>query len=247
MASSQHSSKSPASTGVGPIIRIYGCLPAWGLPDVSPSVTTLVTYCHLVREPYWYASLDLANPPAGLHYDEWTCVADIDGMHLDATAEDIIAHLESHRPRRLDEGISASDRAQGTALRHLVQERLFWSGVVAPRWHSETGWREYRPYLVPGRDGCQADKLRSWALSSERNVRVDHIVESFDSDIDCLADFLDGKAFFLGDRPRSVDAWAYSVLRHIADQPFQWGGSGYVQSKPNLMAYLSRMRRVTGV
>ena len=69
------------------------------------------------------------------------------------------------------------------------------------------------------------------------------VVEFFRADIDALSDFLADKDFFLGDKLHSIDASVYSTLRHIADQPQQWLGSGYVQSKANLMAYLERIRK----
>ena len=66
-------------------------------------------------------------------------------------------------------------------------------------------------------------------------------------DIDALSDYLGDKTYFTGDRLRSLDASVYSTVKHIANQPHPWPGTGYVQTKPNLMAYLARIQEQFGV
>ena len=69
----------------------------------------------------------------------------------------------------------------------------------------------------------------------------------FREDIDALSDYLGDKVYFTGDTLRSVDCTVYSTLKHIALQPHPWPGKGYVQTKPNIMAYLDRMQDEFGV
>lgn len=66
-------------------------------------------------------------------------------------------------------------------------------------------------------------------------------------DVDALVGFLGDKKYFFGDKLTSLDASAYAMLRHLVDQPQKWPGSGYVESKPNLVAYMDRMRAEFGM
>jgi glutathione S-transferase len=68
------------------------------------------------------------------------------------------------------------------------------------------------------------------------------VLDCFQTDIDALSDYLADKPYFLGDRLRSVDASLYAMLRHVADQPQQWPGTGYIAAKRNLTGYLDRIR-----
>jgi len=62
------------------------------------------------------------------------------------------------------------------------------------------------------------------------------------ADIDAISDHIDGHAFMMGDQPTSIDAAVSSILRHIIDTPFEFDTKDYAASKPNLNAYLSRMK-----
>lgn len=69
------------------------------------------------------------------------------------------------------------------------------------------------------------------------------VLELYKEDVDAVSDFLGQKKYFLGDKPSNIDAAAYAMLRHCVDQPQKWEGTGYVESKPNLVAYLDRVRK----
>ena len=68
------------------------------------------------------------------------------------------------------------------------------------------------------------------------------VLEFYKVDVDTISDFLADKKYILGDKVHTIDTCAYSMLRHLVDQPQKWAGSGYIESKPNLVAYLNRMR-----
>lgn len=69
------------------------------------------------------------------------------------------------------------------------------------------------------------------------------VVDFFKADINAISEYMGDNKYFFGDRVHTIDACCYSMLRHLADQPQQWEGTGYVRSKPNLAAYLDRMRK----
>lgn len=73
------------------------------------------------------------------------------------------------------------------------------------------------------------------------------VLEIYKRDVDAVADFLGDKKFFMGEKLRNVDAVAYAMLRHLVDQAQKWEGTGYVEGKANLVAYLGRMRKEFGI
>ena len=75
----------------------------------------------------------------------------------------------------------------------------------------------------------------------------EEVFELFKADIDALSDFLGEKEYFLGSKIHSIDASLYSSLRHVTDQPQQWAGTGYTDTKPNLVDYMARVRKVHGI
>ena len=55
----------------------------------------------------------------------------------------------------------------------------------------------------------------------------DVVLGLFKQDIDCLSDFMGDKKYFFDDKIRTIDCIVYAMLRHFADQPQQWKGTGY--------------------
>ena len=70
----------------------------------------------------------------------------------------------------------------------------------------------------------------------------EEVLEFYRDDVDALSEFMGGNDFFMGDKPHTVDATVYSILRHIMDQPHPWPGQDYPHEKQNLVGYVKRMR-----
>ena len=62
-----------------------------------------------------------------------------------------------------------------------------------------------------------------------------------------LTSLVGDKAFFMGDKPRWVDAPVLSILRHVIDTPFTFDTKDYAASKKNLVTYMSRMKDRFGI
>ena len=245
-------------------VKLYGYLPAWGLPCISPYVTKIANYMTMTGVDYEFINQDLTkldhDAPAG----KLPFVIDGDAKVHDS--QRIIEHLRSSRKQTIDSHLSASDHAVGLAFTRMTDENLYWSGVIQPRWREDSGWHTYIPYIV-GMGEKPYDEV--WALLDEgtqgfldafrqrvlagfngqgmgRRPDAD-VVAFFKDDINAMSDFLGDKSFLLGDKPSSYDAGFYSEIRHCMDQPQQWGGTGYVGSKSNLANYASRMRNQYGI
>lgn len=67
------------------------------------------------------------------------------------------------------------------------------------------------------------------------------------ADIDALSDQLGDQPYFMGDRPRWIDASVLSILRHTIDPPFSFDAKQYGADKGNLVAYMKRMNERFGI
>lgn len=70
----------------------------------------------------------------------------------------------------------------------------------------------------------------------------DYVAVLYKADIDALSEFLGGKRFMLGEKVHNIDLSCYAMLRHLVEQPQVWKGTGYVESKNNLVSYMDRMK-----
>jgi len=234
------------------MITIYGYVPAWGIPDISPYVTKVVNYMTFTGLEFEHRSQDLATLDQDSPTGKLPYIIDADGTKV-ADSNTIIAHFKQKYGDPLDAGLSKPELANALAWHRLIEEHLYWSGIIEPRWRLDSGWETYIPYIVQGaevtpelRAGLDAFRQRIVDEFNGQGMgrRTSEVVQVFfRADIDAISDYLADKPYFLGDKLRSLDASVYSTLRHVADQPHEWPGSGYLQSKPNLVAYLDRIRK----
>jgi isoprene-epoxide---glutathione S-transferase len=246
-----------AAKSAGPsVLTVYGYVPAWGVPDISPYVTKLVYYLHMAGvehewKPQSLATLDEDSPNGKLPY-----IVEPDGTKT-TDSNRIIFYLESKSPAPLDAGMTGPEQAQALAWHRLLEEHLYWSGVIQPRWREDAGWETYIPYIVQGaevtpevRAGLDGFRARIMAEFNGQGMgrRTDEeVFEVFREDVDALSTYLGEKPFFLGETPRTLDASVYSFIRHLTDVPFEWPGRDYARGKQNLVAYADRMRERFGV
>jgi glutathione S-transferase len=246
----------PETSAPPRVLTVYGYVPAWGIPDISPYVTKLVNYLHMVGiehewKPQDLATLDQDSPNGKLPYIVLT-----DGTKI-TDSNRIIHHLETTIENPLDADLSTTEKADALAWHRLLEEHLYWSGVIQPRWREDAGWETYIPYIVQGaevtpemRVGLDAFRQRILDEFNGQGMgrRTDEeVFEVLREDVDALSDFLRDKPYFLGEEPRTLDASVYSTIRHIIDVPFDWPGKPYTRSKANLVAYADRMRSRFGI
>lgn len=241
------------------MIKVYGYVPAWGLPDISPYVTKVVNYMTMAGIPFEWQAQDLGSlgtdsPTAKLPY-----IIDDDGTQVNDSTR-IIQYLKQKHGDKLDAHLSPSERAVGLAFQRMVEEYTYWSGIIEPSWPTVERFKIYVPYIV---GGPQLDELpqevQDALLAFREKIHDEHlkqgmglrqhedIVQCLKEDLDAIADFLGDKPFLLGEEPTSYDATVYSTFRHIADVPWDWAGRDHARSKTTLVAYADRMRARFGV
>lgn len=238
------------------MITIFGYVPAFGVPDISPYVTKVINYMTFVGLEFEHRTQDLATLDQDSPTGKLPYIIDEDGTKV-ADSNTIIAYLKDKYGDKLDADLSPAQAAQNLAWNRLIEEHLYWSGIIEPRWRLDVGWETYIPLIVQGaevtpemRVGLDAFRQRILDEFNGQGMgrRTSEVVqEFFRADIDALSDFLGDKTYFTGEQLRSLDASIYSTLKHIANQPHPWPGTGYVQTKPNLVAYLQRIESQYGI
>jgi isoprene-epoxide---glutathione S-transferase len=270
------------------VLTVYGYVPAWGLPDISPYVTKVIFYLKMTNTPFHYESQNLAQLDKDAPHGKLPYIVDDDGTKV-ADSNQIIEYLEAKHSTSLDRDLSPFERAVSLAFERLVSEHLYWSGVIEPRWRSDEGLSE--PFLIFHRSRVltalrmgnlhplhrklrvlekhidihsQSPQVQGAEVTPELRKVLDEfrvrilagfngqgmgrrdtptVLQIYKKDVDAVSDFLDNKQYALGDQVHTIDASLYAMLRHLVDQPQKWEGTGYVESKPNLAAYLERMRK----
>jgi isoprene-epoxide---glutathione S-transferase len=238
------------------MITIYGYVPAFGVPDISPYVTKTINYLTFTGLEFEYRNQDLARLDEDSPTGKLPYIIDSDGTKV-PDSNTIIAYLKEKYGDKLDADLSKREAASNLAWNRLIEEHLYWSGIIEPRWRLDVGWQTYIPYIIG--DVEIGPELQAFLDSFRQRIldgfngqgmgrRSSEVVQDFfRADIDALSDYLGDNKYFTGDRLRSLDASVYSTVKHIALQPHPWPGTGYVQTKPNLMAYLDRMQAEFGI
>jgi isoprene-epoxide---glutathione S-transferase len=233
------------------MITVYGYVPAWGLPDISPYVTKLINYMTFAGLDYDWKPQSLATLDEDSPFGKLPYIVDEDGTKV-GDSNRIIAYLKKKYGDPLDGDQPPTEAAQALAFNRLVEEHLYWSGVIQPRWRHEDQFEIYIPYIVQGAE--VGPELRAALMAFRERIIAefdgqgmgrrpdDEVLIFLKDDVDALSTFLGDKPYFMGDKLRSVDASVYSTVRHIADSPWDWPGRDYMRGKANLMAYADRLR-----
>jgi len=194
----------------------------WGLPNASPFCMKVETYLRMVKLPYEvkFISNPQQAPKSKLPYIK------IDGKNC-PDSEFIIDELKDRYGDELDKHLTSEQRALAVLIDNVFCERLYWV-VVYLRWKSDAGWATIKPayfghlpiipkLFVP----AMVRKSMVKALDYQGTGRhsLDEVIHQGCKTIDALAQLLGDNPFFLGDKPTSVDATAFSFIANLLMSP----------------------------
>ncbi|MEM9798367.1 MAG: glutathione S-transferase family protein [Pseudomonadota bacterium] len=231
-------------------MKIYGYMPGWSVPDISPYVSKLIVYCRMTGIDYEMVPQgvpDLPNAPRHkLPYIETE-----DGFLPDSN--EIIAHLKRTVGDPLDGDATASELAAMHAWMRMIDEHTYWCGVIQPRWRKDAGWEVYKPIIMMSAAPISEpvlevlDGFRDRIVTQFKNQGMgqksdEEVFETFKTDVDALVTQLGDRPFFMGEAPRSIDAAVFTILTHTIEAPFDWKGRDYVSAQQSLKDYIDRMR-----
>lgn len=225
------------------MITLYGFGPAFGLPDPSPFVTKAETLLKLAGVPYRTALGNLRKAPKGkLPY-----IDDDGAVIADSTL--IRWHIEKKYGIELDHGLSDQQRAVGWAFEKMVEEHLYWA-LVHARWIDDANFdRGPRQFFAAVPAPVRALVIAVVRRSVRRDLHAQGLSRHSPEDllrlgtrsIDALADYLDGKPFFMGPLPTAVDATVFSFVCSALCPQFVTPLRTAAERHDNLKRYVGRV------
>jgi glutathione S-transferase len=227
------------------MITLYQPPPAFGtLSSISPFCAKLETYLKIRGLPYESKFKNPMGSPKGKV--PWV---EIDGSAPMGDSGLIIAELE--KKGGLDADLDPETRARGHVIRRMLEEHTYFGNVVL-RWGDPISWPHVRDYfkalLPPVLGSLVVGRIRSGTLGRAKAQGVakhsrDEIVGLIRDDLDAL-DALIGKGpYALGAKPTTTDATVYAFLTGMAWVPWDSEIKSHVLGKPNLVAYMDRIKQ----
>ncbi len=233
------------------MIKVYQYMPGWSVSCISPYVSKLYNYLTMTGLPFEMVQQEFARLQEDAPRGKLPYIVDDDGTVVPDSTE-IILYLKGKYGDPLDGDATPEERASMVAWSRMIDEHTYWCGVIQPRWRMDEGWEVYVPIIaqskeVPGELRAALDAFRAhirdefdkqgMGLKSDEDV-----FETFKVDVDAIETFLGDKPFFMGEKPRSIDASLFSILTHTMEAPFAWPGRDYIRGKASFAPYLERMR-----
>jgi len=234
------------------MITLYGYGPGWTVQCISPYVTKVANYLELAGLDYQIKPGQVFALKSTTPYGKLP-VIEVDGQTV-ADSTEIIKFLEARAQHPLDGDATPAEKAQMLAWNRMLDEHLYWAAVIQPRWREQANWERYIPIIVGG--AKVEDPLRNMLEEFRRMILAefdgqgmgrlpaDKVYQRAADDINALSDFLGDKPFFMGDKPRTIDANVLSHLKHIVDSPFEFPTKDAVRARANLVNYIARLENM---
>jgi glutathione S-transferase len=228
------------------MITLYS-FPALGsLPSLSPFCFKLETYLRLTKRDYKtvYPMTPSGAPKGKLPYIE-------DGGRVVADSGFIIDYLKATYGDPLDQDMSEAERAVAHAFRRLFEENLYWT-LLYERWFVEENWAltkgdvfdkmpaPLRPIVVPIVRRAIRKELVGHGMGRHGTEEIRKIALD---DLKAVAAFLGDKPYFMGDKPRTIDATAHAFLGAALFLPIKGPLKAELDKLANLKAYCQRMHQ----
>lgn len=227
------------------MITLYQFARTWGIPNLSQFCVKLETYLRMNKLPYHIVeTLPLKAPRGKLPYIE-------DNGRIISDSRLILIYLKATYGDSDQAHFSPEELGIAKSFQRLLEEHLYWIGMVT-RWsYSEANWQTNKRAIFGGLPPVARDLAASLYRRKIKAQIMGHGIgrltheEIFDlgkEDIDSLAHFLGSKPYFMGDKPSSLDASAYGILINMLGCPIESPLKVYALAKHNLTDYCRRMQ-----
>ncbi len=228
------------------MITLYGHVPAWGIPDLSPYVTTIDLYCRMTALPYELVLGDLGTAPYGkLPYIEH-------GTVVVADTSFIIEYLKATYGDPLDAHLDERDTAVRLFLWRMMGESFYWY-LVQSRYRRDEDFARYDPlwaqffgHLSPAEQTAAIQDARARLMtefyqSGRGRLSWDQVEHMGKREIDAIVAWLGERRYLFGEKPTTADCAVHGFLQGLVYVPFENGIKEYALTQPRLMAYLARI------
>ncbi len=232
------------------MIRVFGLAKTWDFPDASPYVCKLVMWLRLAGLEYellyvpWPEMIERA-PRKSV---PWIEDADGEVIH---DSQRIIDRLTDKRDITLDAHLSPRERAQMRAWQRLLEDHYYWAGLVQMRWVEDHNWAIYKKELAAELESSPEveqffQEIRDYLVNEFHGhavgkMTLDEVRTVACQDLDALSDWLGDAAYFMGDRPTSVDAVLYAWLLQTYATPCTSPVVDHARTLGKLEAYFNRL------
>lgn len=225
------------------MITLFQIPGGWGEPSASPFCVKLECYLRMAGHEYKQEMGDPRRAPRGKV--PWI---DDDGVVI-CDSQLAIEHLKKKHGDPLDAKLTAAERAQGHALRRMLEEATYFL-LVHFRWIDEAGWATYKKYflplLPPVIGGPIIEMIRRGVkknLVGQGTGRhsVSDITRMTNEDFSALAETLGDRDYLFGDEPTSFDATAFAFLTTLLAFPVTSDPKAFVEKNERLVAYRERI------
>ncbi|MGB3314248.1 MAG: glutathione S-transferase family protein [Albidovulum sp.] len=226
------------------MITFYGTGPAFGLPHASPFAIKTEVLLKMSGVEYRSARADIRKAPRGKL--PWID----DGGKIVTDSRMIRHHLETVHGADFSGGYDREPQGIGLAVERLCEDHLYWINVDN-RWlrpenfaRGPVHFFKQVPALIrPMVKARILSRLRA-ALYGQGTGRLEpeekrHLVGL---GVNAVADIMGDNAYLLGPRPAGADATVYGFLASLESPFFDTPYGEMVRARPNLTAYLARMR-----
>lgn len=228
------------------MITLHQFRRSWGIPNLSQFCVKLETYLRINKIPYQIVeTLPLKAPRGKLPF-----IIDDDNQVI-SDSRLIVNRLKQKYGDIDKERLSSEQKGIAKAFERLLEEHLYWAGMVT-RWdYNESNWQVNKqaifgvlpPIIRDVAAWIYRRKIKSQILGHGMG-RLNHqeVFELGKEDIDSLAFFLGNKTYFMGEEPTSIDASAYGILVNILACPIESPLKEHALRHKNLYDYCRRMQ-----
>lgn len=228
-----------------PPIVLWQMPPLWGLPNPSPFCMKVETWLRMAGLAY--ECRVITGPPRSksgkvpyVERPDRTLLAD---------SSVIIDTLAREHDVKLDQHLSAKDRALGVLLQRTIEEDMYFL-VLYERWVEDHNWartaRDYFAHMPWVVRNLVVPIVRRKVIASAVGQGTSRLPEGqrvakAKTDIGAIAQLLGDKPYFFA-APSSYDAIAYSFLANVLWAPYAGPIRDELSAQTNLVAFCERMR-----
>lgn len=218
---------------------------SWGIPNLSQFCVKVETFLRLAKLPYQIVeSMPLKGPRGKLPFieDEGKTISD---------SRLIVEYLRATYGDHLDDWLSPAEKGVATAFQRVLEEHLYWVGMMT-RWdYSEQNWQTNKRAIFGGLPPVIRDLVAALYRRRIKGQIMGHGLGRLSSeeafslgreDLDALAEFLADKPYFMGSRPCSLDASAYGILVNTLGCPIESPLKEHALARVNLVDYCRRIQ-----
>ena len=231
------------------MITLHKFNAAWELTDISPFCIKVETYLRMMGLDYRGVVSDTRKAPEG----KFPYIEDEGRVVCDSAS--IIRYFEDKSPAPLDAGMDEQERSIASAFRAMLEEHFYFVNMWK-RWVDPAGWAVYGPVIreygeaigIPKPFAPLVARMVRRQLTKSLHAQgtgrrpPDVIVTTGVEHMRAVSSYLGDKPYFLGDRPRAIDATVYGLVASVIWTPIDGPIRDAALNSGNLVPYCERIR-----